>query len=168
MPRRLLERARPDSVREFRAAARARFADGLALAGAGRRTGAIYLWGYSAEMTLKAAFFTLTGVGETDPITWSGELQPAIEHGRKVYNIHWPKPGAGHNVRAWSELLVAEWSARGAPYPLRFRHAVQRRGTRIGMLWRETLCYDQNVAYSHEVGRVREAAEWLLTHVSQL
>src|SRR5437588_276642 len=50
MPRRLLERCQPDSIREFRAAGRQRFDDALALAAAGHRTGAIYLWGYTAEM----------------------------------------------------------------------------------------------------------------------
>ncbi len=166
MPRRLLDRARPDSVREFRAAARERFADGLALAAAGRRTGAIYLWGYSAEMTLKAAYFTLTGLGEADPITLADHLFPAIERGRKTFRLDWPRPGAGHNVRAWSELLIAERSARGVPYPLRFRRALQRRGGVIELLWRETLRYNPNVAYPHEVGRVRETAEWLLTRIS--
>ena len=71
MPRRLLERCRPDSIREFRAAARQRFDDGLSLAAAGRRTGAIYLFGYTAEMILKAAYFSLSGLTETDTITWN-------------------------------------------------------------------------------------------------
>ena len=50
MPKRLPERWQPECIREFRAAARQRYNDGLALAGQGRRTGAVYLWGYSAEI----------------------------------------------------------------------------------------------------------------------
>ena len=63
MPRRLLERCDPDSIREFRAAARQRFDDALAMADQGRRTGAVYLWGYTSEMLLKAAYFSFGGLG---------------------------------------------------------------------------------------------------------
>jgi hypothetical protein len=164
MPRRLLERCRSDSIREFRAAARQRCDDALALAASGHRTGAIYLWGYSAEMTLKAAYFLLVGLTETDQITWQGHLQPAINRGQGM-GIVWPKPGAGHNVRAWAELLVAERALEPATaYATKFGLDVQRQGQRIGQLWRETLRYSGNLAYSHEVTQVRNAAEWLLVN----
>lgn len=78
MPRRLLQRCQPDSIAEFRSASRQRYDDGLSLAIQGRRTGAIYLWGYAIEMTLKAAYFSFIGKGVRDPITWSGDLLPAI------------------------------------------------------------------------------------------
>jgi hypothetical protein len=160
----LPDRWQPESIREFRAAARQRFDDGLALAAAGRRTGAIYLWGYSAEMTLKAAHFSLT-LAETDPITWAAEIFPAIQHGRIARGIAWPVAGQGHNVRAWAELLVTERAATpGAAYPPRFGREVQACGQRVSQLWRETLRYHKNVAYLHEVARVREAAEWLLVN----
>src|SRR5947209_15425997 len=100
VPKRLLQRWRPECIREFRATARLRYDDGLSLAAQGRRTGAIYMWGYCAEMTLKAAYFSLS-LTVTTPITWSGHLQPAIHHGRTVRMISWPNQGAGHNVRAW-------------------------------------------------------------------
>jgi len=59
MPRRLIDRSQPDNIREFRVSARQRYHDGLALAGTGNRTASIYLWGYAAEMLLKAAYFAL-------------------------------------------------------------------------------------------------------------
>src|SRR5262249_7006483 len=136
MPRRLPERWQPESIREFRASAQLRFEDGLALAGAGHRTGAIYLWGYSAEMTLKAAYFRLTGLAETDIITWAGHIHPAIQRGRVTFLIAWPLPGQGHNVRAWAELLVAERAATpGAAYAVPFDQQVQDQGQVIGQLW---------------------------------
>src|SRR4051794_15806998 len=107
MPRRLLDRCQPDSIREFRASARQRYQDGLALAGAGRRTAAVYLWGSAAEMTLKAAYFSLSGLAEDDAITVPGHIQPAINLGRAPpLSIAWPPQGAGHNLGAWAELLV--------------------------------------------------------------
>src|SRR3954452_6777896 len=108
MPKRLPARWQPESIREFQASAQQRFDDGLVLAGSGRRTGAIYLWGYSAEMTLKAAYFSLTGLADTAVLTWAANIQPAIHRGRTVFGIAWPNQGQGHNVRAWAELLVLE------------------------------------------------------------
>src|SRR5438067_365326 len=99
MPRRLLDRCNRDSIREYRAAARQRFNDALAMAGQGRRTGAIYLWGYTAEMILKAAYFSVIGLSETHVVTWHADLRPAINRGR-ILGIAWPAPGEGHNVRA--------------------------------------------------------------------
>ena len=169
MPKRLPDRWQPESIREFQVAARQRFEDGLALAGQGRRTGAIYLWGYSAEMTLKAAYFRLTGLVDTDVITWGGHLQPAIDRARNVLGIVWPYPGQGHNVRAWAELLVAERAAMpGAAYAHPFGQEVQACGQSIGQLWSETLRYHKNVAYIHEMNQVREAAEWLLVNADAL
>mgnify|MGYP000119331332 CR=1 FL=1 len=167
MPRRLLDRCSPDSIREFCAAARQRFSDGIALAAAGRRTGAIYLWGYSAEMILKAAYFSLSGIAETQRISWPGDLRPAIDRGRAVFHIAWPSAGAGHNVRAWAELLIAERAATSA-YPRHFALEVQAHGQRIGSYWNETLRYRKNFAYLYEVRMMREAAEWLLVNSSRL
>ena len=169
MPRRLLERCQPDSIREFRGAARRRFDDGLSLAASGRRTAAIYLWGYAAEMMLKAAYFAVVGLAATDVITWPGNIQPAINRGRTVLGIAWPRAGQGHNVRAWAELLVAEraLSATTAYAPALAR-GVQACGQRIGPLWNETLRYHKNFAYLYEVARVREAVEWLLVHSAAL
>jgi hypothetical protein len=164
----LLNRWQPECIREFRAAAWHRFNDGLELAGRGRRTGAIYMWGYCAEMVLKAAYFSIT-MGETDVITWSGHLQPAIQHGRNVHTITWPYHGQGHNVRAWAELLVAERAAiAGRTYPAAVGREIQAHGQRIGLLWSETLRYHKNVAYLYEVTQVRLSAEWLLANLELL
>src|SRR5260370_33516195 len=104
MPKRLPARWQPESIREFRASAGRQFAEGIALAGLGYRTGAIYLWGYAAEMTLKAAYFALLGRLDTAVLSWRGDIVLAIESGR-LMRIAWPSAGQGHNVRAWAEVL---------------------------------------------------------------
>lgn len=168
MPKRLPARWQPESIREFRASARWRFDEGIALAAAGYRTGAIYLWGYSAEMILKAAYFSLLGRAEMALLTWAGDILPAINTGRAM-GIAWPFLGQGHNVRAWAELLVAEHAATpGAAYPPLFGQEVQACGQSIGQLWSEMLRYHRNVAYLYEMSRVREAAEWLLVNSNAL
>jgi len=162
MPKRLPARWQPESIREFRASARQRFDEGIALVAEGYRTGAIYLWGYAAEMTLKAAYFSLLGRAEAALLTWGGDMLPAIQAGRAL-GIAWPIAGQGHNLRAWAELLVAERAATpGAAYLPAFGQEVQACGQTIGQLWSETLRYHKNLAYLYEVRQVREATEWLL------
>jgi hypothetical protein len=168
MPKRLPARWQPESIREFRASAQWRFDEGMALASAGYRTGAVYLWGYSAEMTLKAAYFALLGRAETALLTWVGDILPAITAGRAFGNA-WPFSGQGHNVRAWAELLVAERAATpGAAYAPLLGREVQACGQGIGQLWSETLRYHKNVAYLYEMNQIREAAEWLLVNSDDL
>jgi hypothetical protein len=168
VPRRLLDRCQSDSIREFRAAARQRFDDALALSAARRRTAAIYLWGYAAEMIVKAAYFSFIGLGEADTITWPAHLRPAIDKGRSL-GIFWPRRGEGHNVRAWAELLIAERaSTLAAAYPSPFDTAVQVYGQRIEYGWNEILRYHKNYAYLYEVRNVREAAEWFLVNSPEL
>ena len=115
-------------------------------------------------MTLKAAYFSLLGLAETTILTWSAHLQPAINRGGGL-GIAWPSSGAGHNVRAWAELLVAVRALSAATtYVPPFDLDVQRRGQRLEQLWRETLRYRKNYAYLYEMRRVREAAEWFLVN----
>jgi hypothetical protein len=114
-------------------------------------------------MIIKAAYFSLVGLGETDQITWKLHLWPAIDRGRGM-GIPWPNAGAGHNFRAWAELLVAARASTTAAYLAPFGIEVQKRGQRIEQLWRETLRYHNNYAYLHEVRQVREAVEWFLVN----
>jgi hypothetical protein len=168
MPTYLLDRCQPDCIREFRAAALERFEDGLSSEDAGRRTAAIYLWGYAAEMTIKAAYFAATGFAEGRMIAMS-DLRNAVAVGI-ASAIHWPRQGQLHNVRAWAELLV---SLRGTTPRLSypdpgFGAKVADKGQLLEPIWSERLRYHKNVAYPSEVRRVREAAGWLLFNSSRL
>ncbi len=168
MPSRLLTRCQPDSIREFRASARQRYDDGLTAAAGGRGLAAIYLWGYSAEMLLKAAYFSVLGVGEGTSLQMAVHINPAIQRGRGL-GIAWPQGGQGHNVGAWAELLILERANRPAiAYPMDFGVQVQAHGQRIGQLWNQTLRYHKNKPYSYEVTQVREAAEWLIVNSTLL
>ena len=168
MPRRLLDRLRPDSILEFRAAARQRFDDGLVEEAAARPTAAIYLWGYTAEMTLKAAYFDALGFTEDQEITRI-DLNKAVEFGKSSM-VSWPKKGQLHCIRAWAEtLVVRRGSMEGTAYDRpEFGLEVASRGQRLEHYWSESLRYHKNIAYPHEVLRVKEAVEWLLVNSYQL
>jgi hypothetical protein len=164
MPKRLPDRWRPESIQEFRASARQRFDDGLTLAAGDCRAGAIYLWGYCAEMLLKAAYFSVIGIHETTALDWKTHILAAMQKGQTVFHIPWPPKAQGHNVPAWAELLVAERAALAKPHPVVFGLEVQRQAQRVRQLWSETLRYHNNFPYPHEVRQVREAAEWFLVN----
>lgn len=168
MPKRLLDRCQSDSIDEFQLAAHQRYLDGLSAASAGRRTAAIYLWGYAAEMTLKAAYFRVSGFAPKQAIT-AKDRKSAVQQAGKL-NIAWPTAGQGHNVRAWAELLVATRSSTaGQNYSTaQFGREVQVRGQRLEKLWNETLRYHKNRAYPYEVEQVLEAVSWLLAHSPKL
>lgn len=89
MPKHLLARCAPDSIREFTAAARQRDRDARAAAETGRTTAAVYLAGYAAEMLLKAAYFRLIGMGDSDPLTIS-DLARAKADGKRL-GLTWEK-----------------------------------------------------------------------------
>jgi len=119
-------------------------------------------------MWLKAAYFSLLH-SETDQITWSTHIQPAIQRGKMVHGIVWPSQGAGHNVKAWAELLVLERAATpNLALTVHTGQAIQTCGLRIGQLWKESLRYHNNLAYQYEVTTVRLATEWLLANLDSL
>ncbi len=164
MPKALIDRCLPDSIREFRDSARQRFDDGLVAAANDRRTAAIYLWGYTAEMTLKAAYFAALGFNDDQEITIV-DLKEAVKFGTSLM-ISWPKKEQLHCVRAWAATLVARRSSMpGTAYEIPgFGIEVERNGQRLERYWNVSLRYHKNVAYVHEVRRVKESAEWLLAN----
>jgi hypothetical protein len=121
-------------------------------------------------MTLKAAYFSLVGLGESDVITWGGHIQPAIFRGRATpLHIAWPNQGSGHKLQAWSELLIGVRAlAPATMLAPGFAAQVQRCGQRIWRLWRETLRYHKNRAYLYEVRQMHEITTWLLANADAL
>jgi hypothetical protein len=126
------------------------------------RVAAIYLWGYAAEMTLKASYFALVGFADSQPITMA-DLRMAQRSA--------PMQGVStlttlHDLHGWTDLLLAtRASLPGKAYARpRFGNRVMKAGHRIHRLWREWLRYHKNTAYEYELGQVRMAAQWLLAN----
>jgi hypothetical protein len=155
---------RPHTVRTFRAAAGARYRDGLTLAGAGRPLGAVYLFGYAAEMLLKAAYFRLRGWGP-GAITYR-DLADARARALGTHGVVWP--GRLHDLGGWSRLLVAERAFLGRPLPARLGRQAVARVALIYRHWRETLRYYDAEPYAGEVVRTRAAVAWLFDHFRYL
>jgi hypothetical protein len=166
MPRTLLQRCQADNILEFRLASQERASDAQALAAAERRTGAIYLWGYVAEMTLKAAYFQIIGFADSQRITMA-DLNAA--------RLSAPRLGVAplanlHDLRGWAELLVTtRVSIPNRAYSIPgFGNSVVTAGSQIHALWREYLRYHRNRAYEHELAQVQVASQWLLLNSNNL
>ena len=164
MPRLLVDRFAPDTINQFRAAARIREEDALRLAGSGRGTAAVYLWGYAAEMTLKAAWFALIGYPDDKEIL-PKNLHSAVKTAQVAHQIQWPQKGRLHAVHHWALLLTRHRMTLGCGYsdPM-FGAAVVDHSQRIYKRWRETLRYKRNEAYSFEIRTVAESTRWLVSH----
>lgn len=166
MPQLLPVRFASECIREFELAAEERYVDALQLADSGRRTGAIYLFGYVVEMELKAGFLRLAGHADDDPISiqtlWNYSGPRANTMARSL-----GLAGAKnlHDVEAWAELIVAYRSSRNRVYSeRRFAARLLANVRAIAERWTEALRYHKNVAFAHELNAVRTACSWIVTH----
>lgn len=165
MPKPILGRLTAQCIEEFRAAALMRYAEGERLAIAGYGTGAIYVWGYSAEMTIKAAYFSLLGFGPRQVIGMA-DLRVAVERTAPAVGlVAWPVAGKLHNIEYWALLLVTYRRTYHVNYAdPDFERSVVLHAKCIYNRWRETLRYHKNRAYEFEVRQVHLATRWLLDH----
>lgn len=164
MPKLLVQRFAPDSINQFRIAAQMRNAEAWSLFRSRRGTAAVYLWGYAAEMTLKAAWFSLVGFPDRASIPRK-ELNAAKAKARD-YGILWR---SFHDVAGWSELLARHRMDRGPSYPdCRFAAQMVMHGHRISDRWKEDMRYKKNVAYLFEVATMAESVTWLLRNSHSL
>jgi hypothetical protein len=158
MPKRLPGRFKPDSIAEFRAAARQRSLDAIVLEEAGRRSGAIYLWGYVAEMILKAAFFDVSGFPHSRTLTRPDLRTALITYAGAASNANL------HDLDLWAGALVNLRGRLGSNYAdPTFANLVRTKAQTLHGLWSVELRYHRNIAYSHEIAQAQEAAKWLLT-----
>ncbi len=160
MPRPLPNRFQPDSIQVFRAAVMLRFTEAESLAATGHRTGAIYLLGYSVEMILKAAYFSLVGFAPRQTISLLDLRGAALSA-----SFPWPGPNL-HHLSNWAHLLVERRATmpHGA-YPVPgFSSDIVRLSGQLYRVWRESMRYHKNLAYPYEIAQAREAAHWFSVH----
>lgn len=148
------------TIRDFRAAAAQRYQEGRHLAIAGDRLAAIYLWGYTAEMLLKAAYFRLRGWFPVQPITLA-DIRDARNHAINNLHLAWPQPNL-HDLSRWRELLIEQRKQQLVPYPWAFTRSFNARVTRIYVNWREHLRYRTNRPYHGEMASTYQSVTWLL------
>jgi hypothetical protein len=149
-----------DTVPILERAADQRSAEADILRTAGHGLAAIYLYGYSAEMRIKAAYFRF------DLRTQGLDPQSVIDHPRRssaagqfamLGLLRRPGP---HDVFGWAQLLVAKRASLSMRYAPAMEREVVNQAKLLADRWIETLRYRPNTPYGHEVRIVRESAAW--------
>lgn len=150
---------RPHCIQDFRVAALARYHEGRILTIRDRRLTGIYLWGYSAEMLLKAGYFRLKGWSQKQPITLA-DMKQAKQHAIQVLNCVWP--GNLHYLPGWKDLLIEERQRLGRPFARSFSRSLSAQISRLALHWIESLRYHDLRPFRGEVRVCEQATTWLI------
>jgi len=154
-----------DTWAELQRAADERYWDGMSLATdpEDRRCGALYLWGYVAEMLLKVAYYRIRSVpyGEDLRNELAGMRDRALALG-----FTWR--GNWHNLESLVSLLIQERSTRGRPLDAYFAEELRHHIDAIAENWSETLRYKDVRALPEETALVFRSLDWLRSHVTEL
>jgi hypothetical protein len=135
-------------------AAAQRFWDALVLATgeAGHEAGAIYLFGYVAEMLLKTAYFRFIGV----PV--GQDIAPVL---RAVRNHSLWTGRNLHDLRSWIDFLIDIRQLQGQPLSPLTAGAIRQRVLAVDAHWRESLRYTPQAATVIELDETFAGVEWL-------
>ncbi len=139
------------------------------MAGSDNRTlrfGAIYLWGYAVEMTIKAAFFRTLGFDDEKRL----QINPQSVRGQAAtYGLTWQGRSL-HDLKEWTRLLIA---VRASPLiatrmTTSAASELRRRSSSVAGLWAEWMRYHAVVASSAELLRMQLQAKWFVDRFDSL
>lgn len=167
MPLTLVRRAGADTLGKLEAAARRRFREAHALEESGEHLGAIYLYGYSVEIRLKAAYYRTIGLVPRTTIDRATHRIPAEQMIRNLPSLP-PGSAPGHHVIGWAALLEQARAQVGRPMPAPLVAEMSRQAHNVFKCWTESLRYRANTPYNQELEAVRQAANWFRTHATRL
>ncbi len=149
-----------DFVSTFEAAASRNFIDAKILRRSGRRAAAIYLYGYSVEMRVKAAYFQAlfqaTGMPPDSRITATSRRQEVDSW----HMIHAPRKPGPHDIEGWANLLVRKRDHLGIPYAAAIATEIVDRSANVYLNWREYMRYRAVRVHAQEVTDVHIDADW--------
>jgi hypothetical protein len=158
-----------DSVPGFERAAVRCFHDAGRLRVCDRRLAAIYFYGYSVEMWIKAAYFRMLFLFSGLPAKTQIDGKS-----RKVAVDEWdalglPRKPSPHDIAGWAELLVAKRTSLGMAHATLLSNEIANRATAVYRnYWREYMRYRSISVNLSEVSSVREEATWFRAHYPQL
>jgi hypothetical protein len=158
----LATRIGPDTLGKLERAARRRFAEARKLA-ADEPLGAIYLYGYSVEIRLKAAYFRTMGLGPSSPISQARAIAEAQT--RTLLGVRGP---VGHNLYGWATLLQTVRLNLSKPLDSAMVREMYAHVLNIEACWTEVIRYRANRPYDEEIQAVQTGANWFRVNASRL
>ena len=161
----------PNTVQRLERAAEKRFEEGEILKKQNRLLGALYLYGYSVEMCLAAAYFRSAGFS----------LNQAIEEGERLRRMaqarqHRHPDGdplmtnASHPLDGWARLLQWHRGLSGAltlQEQRQLEEAVQK-AKQVYKHWRPELRYKTTDVATSQLDEVRRCVRWFVEQRGRL
>ncbi|MBI2804949.1 MAG: hypothetical protein HYX68_08210 [Planctomycetes bacterium] len=167
----LVDRLAPDTINRLERAAEMRHHDALHLLPSGRGLSAVYLFGYSVEMCLAAAYYRGVGFSPNMPIDRDAR-QRFMAQARR------PQAGTGrplmdsdpHPLVGWARFLESQRLARGnlsVHEAQRLQEAINKAAL-VYKHWRPELRYKTIDVSQVQVAEVRKASAWFIQQRGRL
>jgi hypothetical protein len=164
----LLSRAGTDCLRKLEGAAKQRYAEAQEFQ-SNRPLIALYLFGYSIEMRLKAAYYRLIGLAGDSPLNNPRDTAEArIKQLIKSGSITTPPVSAGHNIMGWASILEEKRRDLGRDLPSDFCRQMHRHARITAENWSIILRYRANKPTAKELKTVSGAAKWFSQNAGKL
>ncbi len=168
----LVIRAGADTPGKLEAAARGRFQEARLLQAQGHWLGAVYLYGYVIEMTLKSAYYRVIGLTSATLIDYRHHRKPAevaIADLPDLPRHQIGKQPAGHHLVGWATLLHDTRSRPGfQAMDQKLADLMHQHVNQAFACWAEFLRYHANRPYESELRIMFEAARWYRRNASRL
>jgi hypothetical protein len=169
----LLRRAGDETLGKLERAARRRFREARKLQAAGEALGAVYLYGYSVEISLKAAYYRTIGLVPANKIHRQLHRRQAEQDIRDMIEAKGalpPRPSgdripAGHHILGWARLLEGK---RKNPWPPTFKASLDNHANGVFHCWAEFLRYRTTKPSDEELQSVAFAARWFRRNRARL
>lgn len=155
----------PNTIRRLEQAAERRYEEGECLKKQNRLLGALYLYGYSVEMCLAAAYFRSAGFDTTQP----------IDDDTRIQRMKWARQmrlmsGDPHPLTGWARFL--QWHRESSDCLTsatrdRLREAVQK-AEQVYKHWRPELRYKLANVTQSQLNEVRFCVHWFLKQRGKL
>lgn len=154
----------PETTESFLQAARSRFAEGTSLLNAGHTSGAVYLFGYVGELTVKAIAYRHFSYGPRDPIKSGSERKSDRKAIEQLIKDETFAPVGAHDILKWAKWVVLKkGSLTGVPYPHLYGFEIENRANFIDTQWTSSLRYHALPIPFTTALEVQATARWFLT-----
>jgi len=148
-----------ETINGYTAAAAERFAEGSHLLASGNHGGAIYLFGYVAELVVKAATYRLFGLGPSAKVEAGFRRSVEWMMGRDAL-----KPRGPHDILRWAEwLLLSKPALTGAAYPLGLTIDFMFHAHVIDANWSPEMRYHRLAVEFDAALAVQTSTRWVMT-----
>lgn len=158
--------SRGETIQDIDTAADERYWEAYELAVQGRHFGAIYLFGYVAEMLLKSAGFRFDGALPGDYV--ATRLAPAKAYGRVRFPL--VDPESYHSLQFWVAFLEEKRADAGRPLPAALSTELRTRTGRVYDRWWVSMRYRAShlpplsispISLNNELLQLIEDISWL-------